>query len=329
MSDSRLRGLRSPKGFTLVELMVVIAIIGILVALLLPAVQAVRESARQTVCRNNLKQLGLALNQHVAAQGCFPSCGWGYGWTGDADRGYGVHQPGGWCYNVLAYIEQDALRQLGAGLSASQKMSQTAPQLNAGVVPQFICPSRRPVMGYPVTEVTSQNAVAGTVCAKVDYGGNAGTTVTTFYGPSSLTSGDDPSWWASNAAWTNTENGIIYLRSQVLPAHITDGLSNTFAIGEKYLDPDEYLNGSAPADNDAAYEGHDWDILRWAYQQDPPIPDTAGVDNSTAFGSAHSAGVYFLFCDGAVRLITYGVDPTIYSRLGGRNDGQAVDGSKF
>ena len=102
---------RSLCGFTLVELLVVIAIIGILVALLLPAVQAARESARMTVCSNNLKQMGVAFSQHVTSQGFFPTCGWGYGWTGDADRGYGVNQPGGWPYAILSYMDQDALRQ--------------------------------------------------------------------------------------------------------------------------------------------------------------------------------------------------------------------------
>ena len=306
-----------------------IAIIGILVALLLPAVQAARESARMTVCSNNLKQMGVAFNQHATSQGFFPTCGWGYGWTGDADRGYGVNQMGGWPYAILAYIDQVGLRQLGAGQAQSQKM-QTAAQLNGGVVAMFICPSRRTVMGYPVTEVPNLNSVGGTQMAKTDYAGNAGTTVTTFYGPPDLPTGDTPSWWPNNgASWITTENGITYLRSVVQPAHITDGLSNTFAVGEKYLQPEQYYTGTAAADNDTLYEGHDWDILRWAFQQDPPYQDTPGVDNSQAFGSAHYAGAYFMFCDGSVHLISYNIDPNVYSALGGRNDKIPVDGSKF
>src|SRR5271165_3556364 len=96
-------------GFTLVELLVVIAIIGILIALLLPAVQAARESGRRVQCSNNLKQLGLGVLQHVDTCGRFPSDGWGWGWVGDPDHGNRMGQPGGWIYNTLPFIEQQAL----------------------------------------------------------------------------------------------------------------------------------------------------------------------------------------------------------------------------
>src|SRR5690242_9173257 len=101
-------GWRLVAAFTLVELLVVIAIIGVLVALLLPAVQAARESARRTQCINQLKELTLGGMNHEGAMKHFPTGGWGIKWVGDADRGYGQQQPGGWIYNILPFIEQRA-----------------------------------------------------------------------------------------------------------------------------------------------------------------------------------------------------------------------------
>ena len=101
-------------GFTLVELLVVVTIIGVLIALLLPAVQAARETARQSQCKNNLKQLALGCLNHETATGRYPTGGWGWAWTGDADMGNDRLQPGGWIYNLLPFIEQPALHDMGA-----------------------------------------------------------------------------------------------------------------------------------------------------------------------------------------------------------------------
>src|SRR5262245_49417000 len=110
---NRQRCFAGRKAFTLVELLVVIAIIGILIALLLPAIQAAREAARRSQCKNNLKQFGLAALSHLSAQKYFPTGGWGFKWVGDADRGYGMNQPGGWAYSLLPFIEGSPVRILG------------------------------------------------------------------------------------------------------------------------------------------------------------------------------------------------------------------------
>ncbi len=104
-------------AFTLVELLVVIAIIGILIALLLPAVQAAREAARRSQCRNNLKQIGLAAQNHVSVYKVIshrrladrPG-------RGDPDAGYGANQPGGWLYSLLPFMEEQQIHDMGKGL---------------------------------------------------------------------------------------------------------------------------------------------------------------------------------------------------------------------
>src|SRR5262245_11722905 len=142
---------RRRMAFTLVELLVVIAIIGILVALLLPAIQAARESARRSKCSNNLKNLALAaLNHHDVAR-IYPTGGWGWYWVGDPDRGYGRKQPGGWAFNVMPFTEEDNRYR---SVSDGQSNIVTTQQLNAirDVVNKPLvllnCPSRR--VGIPL-----------------------------------------------------------------------------------------------------------------------------------------------------------------------------------
>src|SRR5436190_1167413 len=142
MNSRPLPAQRKRSGFTLIELLVVIAIIAILIGLLVPAVQAVREAASRSTCQNNLHQMGVAFHNIHSLTKKLPSGGWGWDWVGDPDRGYGPEQPGGWVYNLLPYMEQENLRNLGKGLNWAGKKAAAAQVLQTPV-PGFNCPTRR------------------------------------------------------------------------------------------------------------------------------------------------------------------------------------------
>jgi prepilin-type N-terminal cleavage/methylation domain-containing protein len=305
------------KAFTLVELLVVIAIIGILVALLIPAVQAARESARRVQCQNNLRQIGLAAVSHNEAQKFYPSSGWGFRWIGDPDGGFGRLQPGGWTYNVLAYLEESSVRQTGAGLTGAAKYDALG-RLKGTPVKVFHCPSRRPAKVYPAME-GSHNASNSYGHAKTDYAGNGGEFIRTYGGPPA---GSTECLPPANIA-DNT--GITYVLSQVRVRDIVDGTSKTIFAGEKNLDPRYYDTGGGAADNNSLWQGHDWDILRWGNTDYPPVGDRSGLDGIRQFGAAHLEGCYFVFCDASVHFISYQVNPVMFARLTHRADGGHID----
>ena len=320
------------RGFTLVELLVVIAIIGILVALLLPAVQAAREAARRMQCKNHLKQIGLAWHTHHEAQSHFPTNGWGWLWLGDADRGFGLDQPGGWPYNALPFMEESNLHDIGAGTQGTVKAA-AGVQIMESAIQAFYCPSRRPAIPYPYGTGTPPHNVSGniTVAAMIDYGASGGDTTEDPLpeGPESFDEGDDPAYEWEDASF---HTGVLVYRSKIRVAKITDGTANTYMVAEKYLNADWYLTGESWADDSGAYLGHDWDIARWAFPGDPvgegtyaPRQDQPGLSAPEIFGSAHPSGFHAVFCDGSVHVISYGIEVLVHAQLGNRQDGIPVN----
>jgi prepilin-type N-terminal cleavage/methylation domain-containing protein len=332
------RGLGMRRAFTLVELLVVITIIGILVSLLLPAVQSAREAARSAQCKNNLKQIGLGMVLHEKAQRFYPSCGWGWNWVGDPDRGFGLQQPGGWIYNILPFIEQQGLHDLGLGKADGDASAKAdAAKMTATPLSIMNCPTRRRAMPYALTYGgghNAQNADSVPAVARNDYAANAGDyqCSESNAGENGYTAGDAAS---SRPACQVNYTGISYNRSQVRTGHVTDGHSNTIFAGEKFLTPDHYATGNAGADNTSMYQGHDWDVIRWGGTASigpagggtplPPLRDVPGADLWSQFGSAHAAGLHVVLGDGSVRQISYSVDPTTFQRLSNRRDGTPVD----
>jgi len=313
-------------GLTLVELLVVMTIIGILIALLLPALQSAREAARLVQCSNNLKQLALAWNMHEQMHGHFPAPGWNYLYTGDPDAGYGLEQPGGWPYAVLPYIEQEALRTAGAGLAGKDQNNngkddkhEAMARCRQAVISAFYCPTRRSptvIPSFPSVLTAANCPIRVDKVGTTDYaanGGGAGTGETAINGV---------------VQKSNSSAGIVRA------AHIHDGLSNTYLIFEKALNPSGYLSGNHGGDNDDLFQGHSWDSTRWTRYDSPPLKDgehesfiishglRVDVGGITSVGSAHFGGFAAAMSDGSVHVVGLGIDAEIHYRLGVRNDGK-------
>jgi prepilin-type N-terminal cleavage/methylation domain-containing protein len=314
---------RPRRAFTLVELLVVIAIIGILIALLLPAIQAAREAARRMECTNHLKQMSLGVLNHENSLKFFPTGGWIWYWMGDPDQGFGKKQPGGWAFNILPFIEARGLHDLAKGQTLAEKQK-TLAAMGSTPLAVFYCPTRRGTAVYPnFYDCVNTDAIA--YAARTDYAANAGTIVGGFWSAPSV--GGDPTKMSPDDYPNITAiTGVIFTTSAIRVKEISDGLSHTYLLGEKYLIPDNYTNGREGVDNNPLYAGFDWDWERWGGPEKPtdpacqPTRDRPGDSNFVRFGSAHPAVFNMSLCDGSVRGMSYDIDPVTHSRLSSRAD---------
>ncbi|MEX2167840.1 MAG: DUF1559 domain-containing protein [Pirellulales bacterium] len=333
------------RGFTLVELLVVIAIIGILVALLLPAVQAAREAARRSQCQNHLKQIALGFINHEGTHKHFPSSGWGWRWQGDPDAGYGADQPGGWAYNILAYMEEGTIREAGAGETNPARKEAAMLAAVGTPIPVFNCPTRRPAQTFPMVHDWGNLANNLTSCVsgecvvtRSDYQGNSGNVnPMSAGGPGNVADAQTFDWEVEEGGIYSKQLGITFQRSAVRIPQITDGTSKTAMVGEKFRNPDNYFNGLDSADDQGMFCGHDRDVNGYTYKARwikglaftfvdhpfvafAPLQDRGRLDYIFHFGSAHPAGFHMAMCDGSVHFLSYDITNRVFFAMGGRDE---------
>ncbi|HEY2762065.1 MAG TPA: DUF1559 domain-containing protein [Pirellulales bacterium] len=271
---------------TLIELLVVIAIIGVLVSLLLPGIQAARESARRVQCHNNLRQIGIGLALYANAAGAFP-----IGCIGGPNY---LHDPRilSWCVQTLPYLELRAVHdRFDFSISATPAANTV---IAATVIPLFLCPS---VPDAPLTATTQLWKGA----AFTDYGGlygveGIGHDVEQSVGDSI----DDPSTSRELQTLRDDSLGVMIYDVGVSPRAITDGLSKTACVAESsFRRRDTFAEWA---------NGHNV----FSQEQSTPI-NGKGLNNE--IGSAHAAGASLLFCDAHVEFVAESVEQTVLNAM--------------
>ena len=294
------------QAFTLIELLVVIAIIAILIALLLPAVQQAREAARRTQCRNNLKQLGLALHNYHDVFTRFPS-----GWIA-VDNGIQSAHDGlngaGWGTMILPFIEQSNLySQFNANVAIHDALNL---EFLDHTIATFRCPSDPQPERWEIEEEGSP----GTVIVELPIANYIGA-----FGTEELDGCENAPGTAPVAADGQCRgNGMFYHNSGTRIRDITDGTTNTYMLGERRTKVADGWHSTWPgmvAEGEEAFQR----ILGSA--DHVPNDPVAHLDD---FSSNHEGGAQFVLGDGSVRFISESIDKALYQSLATIQGGEVV-----
>lgn len=321
-----LRFNRARHGFTLIELLVVIAIIAILVALLLPAVQQAREAARRSQCKNNFKQIGLALHNYHDTFNVFPYATANASSNAGTPTGANVLNHSGWPL-LLPYIDQanlynqfnfswaTGIRNESGGVVAGGTTAATNTNLDLSktLLTVLLCPSDDGPTSYP--------------SANTFYGCGVTNSARSSYG-FSVAAANGGALWASASRATRA---LFGLNSASRIRDITDGTSNTVAVVETTLDVDDGETQSWACSshvgqgiNFAAPRGiNNWRCCSW---RSPPNAQFQPGRNGEwgEPGSLHSGGIQVLLGDGSVRFISENIDAVTRTNLARIADGQVL-----
>ncbi|HWL10786.1 MAG TPA: DUF1559 domain-containing protein [Planctomicrobium sp.] len=306
---------RPRQAFTLIELLVVIAIIAILVALLLPAVQQAREAARRSQCKNNLKQLGLALHNYHDVHNVFPPGGMGRGAASLRFNQLSMH------VLLLPYIEQSALyQQIDFSLlkpSGQSNHYELYRDFAKNKIQVFLCPSSM----RETDQTVSGGQLTNSDVYTMHYYGVMGPigvnplTEANYAADAVSSSGDNPT---GNGGFAR--QGVFYDLSSTRMRDITDGTSNTFGLGEiSWNDATTVFRMWIRGTSSSAAAS----CKNVVYPINAMGP-ASGNFNSISFGSQHTGGTHFGMCDGSVRFVSENIDLGVYMGTASRNGGEVT-----
>lgn len=212
-------------------------------------------------------------------------------------------------------------------------------------VAAFHCPTRRAPITYPwgitgnlvYLNLSNAGVSQPQMLAQCDYAASAGQTHRSVNTATPASYVDAEGWTADQWLWASIADprfvlGVVYTHSKCCLTDITDGTTNTYLAGEKYMDPDHYATSLDYGTDQTWNHGCDWDVIRVtkiAADYYPPMQDQPGYSIYTSFGSAHSASFNMALCDGSVHAISYSIDKDVHNWLGSRNDGNVIDAKSY